>query len=69
MMKKEQWKETDMIRTIVQQATNEAIIQIDGKTNHTFILNTGAVAMRVIVGENGWSICPAEWDIERCIIG
>lgn len=67
-MKREKRQEKKMIRSILQQATEEAEIQIDAKTYHTFIRNSGSAPIRMIVSENGLTFCPVDRDVESCMI-
>ena len=67
-MKREKRQEAKVLRAIMQQAAEEAEIQIDAKTYHTFILNSGSAPIRMIVSENGLTFCPVDRDVESCII-
>ena len=65
-MTREQRINVNVFRTIANQATEESMIEYKGKRYRTFIWNgDNATAMRIVIGENGWSVSPAEWDIEK----
>ena len=57
-----------MIRSILQQATGEAEVEINGKIYYTFIVNSGSKELRLIIGESDLTFAPIELDIENSII-
>ena len=70
-MMKEQTAEIKTIQSFLDQSTFEAEVEYCGKDYRTYIWRTTRsdgteIAMRVIIGEKGWSLCPAEWPIEKC---
>ena len=65
-MTREQRTNAKVLRIIANQITEEITIEYNGKQYRTFLWNgDNATAMRIVIGENGWSACPAEWDIEK----
>lgn len=71
-MKKEQIAEMKVIQSIMDQSTFAAEVDYCGREYRTYIWSStrsdgSEAAMRVIIGEQGWSLCPAEWTIEKSI--
>ena len=65
-MTREQRTNVNALCIIANQTTEETTIEYNGKQYRTFIWNgDNAAAMRIVIGEKGWSVCPAEWDIEK----
>ena len=72
-MTRKQMTEMRTIQSIMDQSTFEAEVDYCGKEYRTYIwsntrLDGTKASMRVIIGENGWSICPAEWPLEKCFM-
>ena len=73
VMVNEPTTEMKTIQSIMDQSIFEAEVDYCGREYRTYIWSTTRsdgteVLMRVIMGEKGWSLCPAEWPIEKCFM-
>lgn len=73
-MAKEQTTEMKTMQRIMNQSIFEAEVEYCGREYRTYIWSItrsdGKEAlMRVIIGEKDWSLCPAEWPLEKCFAG
>ncbi len=70
-MNGEQRAELLMMLDIIDQSEPESKIRYKGKVYYTFTLKntkgTDRCEMRLIVGINGWTFCPANKNITKCL--
>ena len=59
--------EIDISIELLQMAENAEKLIIDGRTYYTFILKQPGIAMRIIIGKTGWTLCPVDKLIIECL--
>ena len=70
-MNDEQKANLMLMMDIIRQSEPERIIRVKGRTYYAFTLKNLKGAdqseMRLIVGVNGWTFCPANVSISKCL--
>ena len=67
-MTQEQKLENELLQYIMARSMMEAEIEFEGRKYRSYTFkDNDREAMRIIIGERGWTICPIRMTIDECI--